>query len=127
MKNNFQNKIVTKNFFDKIPRNVLDVCEALQKNSFESYLVGGCVRDLLMERKPNDFDIATNAKPEDMIKIFGEDETVDENKFGTVGVKIKSNKDKKENGEYKTEDVIEVTTFRKEGEYEDFRRPSKLE
>ena len=132
---NIKNKI----FRSKIPKYVWEVCETLQKNSFESYLVGGCVRDLLMDNIPKDFDVTTNAIPEEIIKIFGEENTVYENKFGTVGVKIKNNLENKnpetkitetieiKEAKEKTETIVEVTTFRKEGNYEDFRRPSQLE
>jgi putative nucleotidyltransferase with HDIG domain len=105
---------------NKIPKDVIWVCEMLSKNNFESYLVGGCVRDMIIDREPNDWDITTNAIPEEIINIFGEDDTVYENKFGTVGIKIR--KDIKE-----TEKIIEVTTYRTEGEYEDFRHPTKVE
>ncbi|MEI6352967.1 MAG: HD domain-containing protein [Candidatus Nomurabacteria bacterium] len=105
---------------NKIPKDVIWVCEELSKNNFESYLVGGCVRDMIIDREPNDFDITTNAKPEEIVKIFGIDDTVYENKFGTVRVKIRN-----ENQE--TEKIIEVTTYRTEGDYEDFRHPTKVE
>jgi len=105
---------------NKIPKDVIWVCEELSKNNFESYLVGGCVRDMIIDREPNDFDITTNAKPEEIVKIFGIDDTIYENKFGTVGVKIRN-----ENQE--TEKIIEVTTYRTEGDYEDFRHPTKVE
>jgi len=132
---NIKNKI----FRSKIPNYVAKICETLQKNGFESYLVGGCVRDLLMDNIPKDFDVTTNAIPEEIIKIFGEENTVYENKFGTVGVKIKNNLENKnpetkitetieiKAAKEKTETIVEVTTFRKEGNYEDFRRPSQLE
>ena len=102
-----------------IPKDVLWVCEMLSKNNFDSYLVGGCVRDLFLFREPKDWDITTNATPDEIINIFGTDETVYENPFGTVGVKIR-----KDEGET---EVVEVTTYRKEGEYKDFRRPERLE
>lgn len=108
---------------NKIPTHILWVSEALSKNNFESYLVGGCVRDLLLGREPKDYDVTTNAKPEEIIQIFGEDNTVYENNFGTVGIKIKTTIDDKE----ETAEIVEVTTYRSEGGYEDFRRPSKVE
>jgi putative nucleotidyltransferase with HDIG domain len=110
-----QNQIDT----SKIPKDVIWVCEMLSKNDFDSYLVGGCVRDIFLSREPKDWDVTTNAEPEEIIQIFGEGETVYENKFGTVGVKIRKQKE----GIEETE-IIEVTTYRKEAEYEDFRRPS---
>ncbi len=116
---NISQETINKNF---IPKDILWVCEMLSKNNFDSYLVGGCVRDLILSRNPKDWDVTTNATPDEIIKIFGEDETVYENLFGTVGVKIR-----KGDGETEEVEIVEVTTYRKEGEYKDFRRPDKLE
>jgi len=113
---NISQETINKNL---IPKDVFWVCEMLFKNNFDSYLVGGCVRDLFLFREPKDWDITTNATPDEIINIFGTDETVYENPFGTVGVKIR-----KDEGET---EVVEVTTYRKEGEYKDFRRPERLE
>ena len=85
MENILENKINLKNTKD-----IIWVCNELSKNKFDSYLVGGCVRDLILNREPKDWDITTNAIPEEIIKIFGEDNTIYENKFGTVGVKIRN-------------------------------------
>src|SRR3989344_9186158 len=52
-----------KNLIQKIPKEVSHVTESLEKAGFEAYLVGGCVRDLLMDKEPKDWDITTNAKP----------------------------------------------------------------
>lgn len=110
-----------------VPEEVLWVCEMLSKNKFDSYLVGGCVRDLILLREPKDWDVTTNATPGEIIKIFGEDGTVYENDFGTVGVKIRPvPTEALPEGEGETQ-IVEVTTYRKEGEYKDFRRPDKLE
>lgn len=118
MSNNTQN-LIDKN---KIPKEVIWVCEMLSKNNFDSYLVGGCVRDLIISREPKDWDITTNAIPEEIINIFGIEETVYENDFGTVGVKIRSQIEDTE-----VVQIIEVTTYRKEGKYKDFRKPEKIE
>ena len=117
MKKNISQNQINKN---KIPKEVIWVCEILSKNNFDSYLVGGCVRDLIISREPKDWDITTNATPDEIINIFGEENTVYENKFGTVGIKIKNEKEE-------TEKIIEATTYRKEEDYEDFRRPNKVE
>lgn len=66
----------------KIPDYVLKIVNELEKAGFEAYVVGGCVRDLLMERKPKDWDVTTNARPEQMLQIFPEAKY--ENVFGTV-------------------------------------------
>ena len=92
------------------------ILENLQKAGFEGYIVGGCVRDLIMGLKPKDWDVTTNAKPEELQKIFPE--SFYENDFGTVGVKTDS-KDS-------TLKVIEVTTYRTESEYTDKRHPGKV-
>src|SRR3990172_656757 len=67
-----------------IPKEILNVIKTLENGGFEAYLVGGCVRDLLMDKEPKDWDITTNAKPEEIMKLF--EKTVYENTFGTVMV-----------------------------------------
>jgi putative nucleotidyltransferase with HDIG domain len=69
-----------------IPDYVTHVIETLEEAGFEVFLVGGCVRDIIMEREPKDWDITTKAKPEEIIPLF--EKTIYENKFGTVGVCI---------------------------------------
>ena len=73
-----------KNLINKVPQEVTCVTSALEAAGFEAYMVGGSVRDLLMGRDPKDWDITTNATPEQIISIF--EKTVYENNFGTVGV-----------------------------------------
>ncbi|HPQ22898.1 MAG TPA: HD domain-containing protein [Candidatus Paceibacterota bacterium] len=96
-----------------IPVEVLTIIQRLQENNFEAYLVGGCVRDLLLKKEPKDWDIATQAKPEEIQRIFPE--SIYENAFGTVGIKTSS--------EQENLKIIEATTFRKEGKYTDKRHP----
>src|SRR5690606_34831485 len=96
-----------------IPDFVKEVSKNLKKSGFEAYLVGGCVRDLLIKREPKDWDITTNATPEEIQNIFPD--TFYENSYGTVGVI-----DRNEEGGANT--VVEVTPYRKEGGYSDFRR-----
>jgi len=70
-----------------IPKEVTRVTETLQNAGFEAYLVGGCVRELLRgQKEPKDWDVTTNAKPDDIIKLFNN--TFYENNYGTVGVVI---------------------------------------
>ena len=102
---------------DKIPKEVRNIMEAFKQAGFKVYAVGGAVRDILIEREPKDWDVATDARPEDIQRIFPD--SVYENKFGTVGIKTRS--------ENKGVAVIEATTFRKEGDYSDFRHPDKVE
>jgi len=111
---------------NKIPKEVKNILQKLEQSGFEAYIVGGCVRDLLMENPPaggpKDWDITTNAKPEKIQKIFSD--SFYENEFGTVGVKVKpfiknGNPDREH-------DVIEVTTHRIESKYSDKRRPDSV-
>ena len=73
-----------KNLIEKIPKEISHATRTLEEAGFEAYLVGGCVRDLLMDRHPKDWDVTTNATPEQIIALF--EKTVYENTFGTVGV-----------------------------------------
>src|SRR5579862_3389273 len=99
-----------------VPKEVAGVCATLVKAGFEAYLVGGCVRDMLLDRDPKDWDVTTNAKPEQIQKLFTDH--VYENAFGTVGIKTESEEPKLK--------VIEVTTFRIEGKYSDKRHPDEV-
>ncbi len=135
----------------KIPSYVTHVISILEKAGFEAFLVGGCVRDLIIGREPKDWDITTNAIPEEIINLF--EKTIYENTFGTVGVclpiinNIENNKNsiilnnqtennKKEdesvthetgNTEAKTKyNIIEVTPYRIEAKYTDFRHPDEV-
>jgi poly(A) polymerase/tRNA nucleotidyltransferase (CCA-adding enzyme) len=98
------------------PEEVVAVVKTLVERGFEAYLVGGCVRDMMLRREPKDWDITTNAKPEEIQEIFAD--TVYENSFGTVGIKTES-----EDPRIK---VIEVTTYRIEGKYTDKRHPDEV-
>ncbi len=102
-----------------ISKEVQHVSKTLEKGGFEAYLVGGCVRDLLIGRTPKDWDLTTDATPEEIMSLFGEDETFCNNDFGTVGVKF-------EDAEDPTLEVIEVTPYRTEGTYSDARRPDNV-
>lgn len=99
-----------------IPREVQAIAEELAKAGHQAHLVGGCLRDLLMEQAPKDWDITTDATPEEIQKLFPE--SVYENQFGTVGVKTGANEP--------TLALVEVTTFRKEGKYTDKRHPDSI-
>ncbi len=100
-----------------IPKEVSHVTETLENAGFEAYLVGGCVRDLLHKKKPKDWDVTTNATPEQILPLF--EHAFYENDFGTVGIV---------NGgvEDKTLEVVEVTTYRLEAEYLNSRHPSAV-
>lgn len=107
----------------ELPEFVKNILEKIANSGFEAYVVGGCVRDLLIAEKkgeifkPKDWDITTNAKPEKVLKIFPESKY--ENKFGTVLVPIKDESNK-------TENVVEITTYRSERGYSDKRHPDEI-
>ncbi len=100
-----------------IPQEIASVVETLEKGGFEAYLVGGCVRDLFLGRIPKDWDVTTNATPEQIIALFPK--TFYENTFGTVGVVNESTEDE-------TLKIVEVTPYRLETGYSDFRHPDEV-
>jgi len=116
----------SKNQLDfNIPEPVKEVSLALSRaatpkdgQGFENFLIGGCVRDLLIGREPKDWDITTKATPEQIISLFPK--TFYENEYGTVGVVNEQETDERLK-------IIEVTPYRIESEYLDFRRPDKVE
>jgi tRNA nucleotidyltransferase (CCA-adding enzyme) len=138
-----------------IPSEVKNSIEKLQENGFEAYAVGGCVRDLLLARQPKDWDICTNALPEQIQKVFPD--SFYENDFGTVSVKTKKchpdlaaaregslpcrQAGKKDSSlrsrsaqndktvglaEYDNVEIIEVTTYRVDAKYTDKRHPDSV-
>jgi len=100
----------------EIPKEVKFVIEELKKAGFEAYIVGGCVRDFLREVEPEDWDIATSAKPEEIQKVFSK--SFYENKFLTVTVQTGSKNQKLKE--------IEITTYRSEAKYTDKRHPDEI-
>lgn len=99
-----------------VPKEVVEISKALAEAGFEAYLVGGCVRDLMLGNEPKDWDVATNAKPEQVQDLF--EDHVYENTFGTVGVKTDSEDPRVR--------VVEVTSYRIEGKYSDKRHPDEI-
>lgn len=109
-----------------LPEDVKYIIQKLMDNNYEAYLVGGCVRDFLENCKlsdndnskkviVHDYDITTNAKPEEVIELFKDKKVILTGlKHGTVTVRV--------NGEN-----YEVTTYRIESDYSDFRHPDKVE
>lgn len=106
----------------RIPIPIQNIIKTLNEAGFEAYAVGGCVRDLILDRMPKDWDITTDALPEEVIKIFPD--SFYENDFGTVGVKVPRFSTKPEAADKK--EIIEVTTYRIESEYTDKRRPKEV-
>ncbi|NLV88673.1 MAG: CCA tRNA nucleotidyltransferase [Tissierellia bacterium] len=97
-----------------IPAYVERVLNRLEENGFSAYIVGGSVRDMLLGKTPSDYDVATDALPEEIEEVFGEYKTIEVGKkFGTIVV-------------VQEEGNIEVTTFRQDGEYLDGRRPEQV-
>lgn len=94
-----------------LPEDVLYCLDKLQENGYSAYVVGGCVRDFLLELTPHDYDMCTDAKPEQIAQIFSAHTLVRSGeKHGTIGVVL-------------NEEVYEITTFRTEGDYADGRHP----
>jgi tRNA nucleotidyltransferase (CCA-adding enzyme) len=97
----------------KIPLDVEHIIKVLNSNKYEAFIVGGCVRDSIMGRVPQDWDIASNAKPDEVKSLF--DKTIDTGiKHGTVTVVL--------NGQN-----YEITTYRIDGKYSDNRHPKCVE
>lgn len=98
-----------------IPKEVKFLIDKIYENGYEAFMVGGCVRDSILNMTPNDYDITTNAKPNDIINIFKEYKIIDTGiKHGTVSIILNNN-------------IYEITTYRIEGEYENNRRPKNVE
>lgn len=123
----------------KIPSFVSHVTKTIQDNGFEAYLVGGCVRDLLLGKTPKDWDVTTNAHPDQIQDLFKSYKTVYENIYGTVSVL--NMPPSKESGvssdsanasldlRRETPDQdnqVQITTYRSEGGYSDNRRPDSV-
>ncbi|WP_142415283.1 CCA tRNA nucleotidyltransferase [Hathewaya massiliensis] len=99
-----------------LPKTVKYIISSLESYGFEAFVVGGAIRDSLLGQIPKDYDIATNATPENIVKIFGDKghKTLDVGKnFGTIIVNIEQNN-------------YEITTYRIEKDYLDNRRPSTV-
>lgn len=98
-----------------IPKNVLYILNKLKQNYYKAYIVGGCVRDYLRGVDPYDWDVTTDARPDEIIKLFDNFNLVTNGiKHGTVGVVINCV-------------VYEITTFRQDGNYTDNRHPDNVE
>lgn len=100
----------------QVPDEIKQLCKKLKEANFETYLIGGCVRDLILGREPKDWDITTNARPENIQSLFSD--TFYENKFGTVGVVTESDDPKLK--------VVEITPYRTEGKYSNARHPDEV-
>ena len=96
----------------RLPDKVHYIIESIQAAGYEAYAVGGCIRDCVMRREPDDWDITTSAKPETVKSLFNR--TIDTGiQHGTVTVMI-------------DKEGFEVTTYRIDGKYEDSRHPENV-
>ena len=97
-----------------LPNNVLKIIESLNRNNYECFVVGGCVRDMLLGNPPKDYDLTTNAKPNEILEVFKDYKTFDAGiKHGTISVVIDN-------------EVFEITTYRIDGDYLDSRHPENV-
>lgn len=97
---------------NNIPREVYEIITKIEFAGGKAYIVGGCVRDILLRKVPKDWDICTNLLPKDIKKLFPNALSVGE-KHGTIGVKLGN-------------EIYEITTFRQDGEYLDGRHPDQV-
>ena len=97
------------------------IARTLREHSYSAYLVGGCVRDLLLGREPADYDVATSATPHEVIRVFPQTYAVGA-QFGVVLVPVRRETDT-ESANYATE----VATFRSDGAYSDGRHPDEVQ
>ncbi len=105
-----------------IPAEITFITTTLEKAGFEAYLVGGCVRDLIRATTPKDWDVTTNADPQQIIALFPK--TFYENEYGTVG--IVNEAIALDDADKLTMRVVEVTPYRKETTYSNFRHPDEV-
>jgi poly(A) polymerase/tRNA nucleotidyltransferase (CCA-adding enzyme) len=101
-----------------VPLAIRQISETLETAGHEAYLVGGCVRDLLLGRPPKDWDFTTNALPDQIQALFPE--SFCNNDYGTVGVKTG------EGTPYEELGIVEITPYRSESGYTDARRPDSV-
>ena len=95
-----------------IPSNAEKILQVLNENGYEAYVVGGCVRDSILDRNPNDWDITTSASPYQVKELFPR--TIDTGlQHGTVTVMM-------------DKEGYEITTYRVDGDYEDGRHPKEV-
>lgn len=117
----------------RLPEEVKNILDKFENAGYQIYIVGGAVRDLLMGREIRDWDFTTDAKPEEILKLFPEG--FYDNKFWTVGIKAENlqstvNRPKQKEAGHRLltpNNILEITTMRKETDYKDFRHPGEME
>lgn len=101
--------------FGIVPKEIFAAVELLEDAGFEAYIVGGCVRDILLGIEPSDYDITTSAKTSEMYNVFSGFRIIPTGeRHGTLTVKTGDR-------------FVEITTFRKDGDYKDHRHPNKVD
>lgn len=115
-----------------LPKSAVAVITLLRRAGYEAYIVGGSVRDILLQRESHDWDFTTNATPEEIQAVLPE--SFYENDFGTVGVTkaaietlLSQGTVSNSSDDTVAPEVLEITTYRSEGVYTDFRRPSEVQ
>jgi putative nucleotidyltransferase with HDIG domain len=103
---------------EKIPEDIIEIYKRLENSGFEVNFVGGCVRNILLQKDPEDWDLTTNATPSQIQSVFPD--SFYENSFGTVGIPLPQMLENEHKG------VVEITTYRTEGIYKDHRRPEAV-
>ena len=103
----------------KLPKDVKDIIKKLNENSFECYAVGGCVRDALLGLKPLDWDLTTNARLDDLIKVFPEAQILSED-YSVVRLDFTTSNDDDKNP------IVDIATFRSENNFEKYGKPSEV-
>jgi poly(A) polymerase len=98
------------------------IVETLRSHGHSAYLAGGCVRDLILGREPTDYDVATSATPDEVMRVFPQTYAVGA-QFGVVLVPIRRDGTQGERDNYS----IEVATFRSDGAYSDGRHPDQVQ
>ena len=98
----------------RLSKNAITAMERLEEAGYEAYIVGGSLRDILMDRNVHDFDITSSAKPEKVMEVFSDFKVIPTGlKHGTVTVLIE-------------DEPVEITTFRSESGYSDGRHPDRV-
>jgi tRNA nucleotidyltransferase (CCA-adding enzyme) len=99
----------------RLPKEILEHIQIIKNAGYEIYLVGGSVRNILLDKEIKDWDFTTNATPEQIVQLFPD--SFYDNTFGTVGVPLEIEKKKA---------VLEITTFRTESAYKNNRHPESV-
>jgi poly(A) polymerase len=103
----------------------ISIIQTLRLQGFQAYLVGGCVRDLLQQREPADYDVATSATPAQVMEIFPETYAVGA-QFGVVLIPLPEEQHREKVGNTTKANAVEVATFRSDLGYSDGRRPDEV-